>query len=475
MTDLLPGLTSGAHAATPIHVGQTSWTYDDLLGAAAAAGPGVTPYGRVAVHATPSATTVLAVVAAVLAGVEVVPVPPDAGRGELAHLLTDSGVEAWIGAVPADRGSDLPVVALDPDARAPYEPRDVRDSATAMVVYTSGTTGLPKGVVLSRRALAAGLDALADAWDWDARDTLAHGLPLFHVHGLVLGVLGALRLGSGLRHVGRPTPAAYADAVRSGATVLFGVPTLWSRIAASPEDAAALRPARLLVSGSAPLAAPVFDRLEELTGHGVVERYGMSETLVTLATRADTRARAGWVGVPVAGVETRLRDEDGRPVPHDGESVGQLEVRGPSLLDGYLGRPDADAAAWTADGWFRTGDVAVVDADGWHRIVGRASVDLITSGGYRIGAGEVETVLLGHPTVSEVAVVGVPDADLGQRVVAHVVLRDGYAAGDALADELVAHVGAELNAHKRPREVRFVDALPRTALGKVQKAALSAG
>ncbi|MDR6175790.1 fatty acid CoA ligase FadD36 [Nocardioides zeae] len=475
MSDLLTGLTSGVHATARVHVATTTWTYDELLGAAAAAGPLLAPYRRVAVHATPSATTVLAVVGAVLAGVEVVPVPPDAGRSELAHLLTDSAAEAWAGPVPDDRVSGLPVVDLDLGAHACHEPRDVAEDATAMVVYTSGTTGLPKGVVLSRRAVAAGLDALAGAWDWDASDTLAHGLPLFHVHGLVLGVLGALRLGCGLLHVGKPTPAAYADAVRSGATVLFGVPTLWSRIAGSPDDAAALRPARLLVSGSAPLPAPVFDRLRELSGHGVVERYGMSETLVTLATRADAEPRAGWVGVPVAGVATRLRDEDGHPVPHDGESVGQLEVRGPSLLEGYLGRPDADAEAWTADGWFRTGDVAVVDPDGWHRIVGRASVDLIKSGGYRIGAGEVETVLLGHAAVAEVAVVGVPDPDLGQRVVAHVVLRDGYAAGDALAAELVAHVGTELNGHKRPREVRFVAGLPRTALGKVQKAALSAG
>lgn len=481
VSELLTGLTRGG--TTRVTVAGTTWTYDDLLGAASAAAATLDGRRRVAVHATSEPATVLAVVAALLAGVEIVPVPPDSGARELEHILGDSGAEAWLGTTPADpaRTGDLPAVPLDLDARAPYAPSEIADDATALVLYTSGTTGLPKGVLLPRSAVAAGLDGLAEAWAWTSADTLAHGLPLFHVHGLILGVLGPLRLGGGLVHVGRPTPEAYAAAARDGATMFFGVPTIWSRIAEATEEAPALSSARLLVSGSAALPVPVFERLRALTGHDVVERYGMSETLITIATRADASPRAGWVGVPIAGVETRLRDDDGAPVPHDGESVGQLQVHGATLFDGYLNRADADAEVWTDDGWFRTGDVAVVDAEGWHRIVGRESVDLIKSGGYRIGAGEIETVLLGHEAVAEVAVVGEPDADLGQRIVAHVVLRPGAAPGPedvggaSLAAELTSYVGEQLNAHKRPREVRFTTALPRNAMGKVQKKQLVQG
>lgn len=442
-----------------------------LLGAATAVADQLSGRRRVLVLATPTLQTVVAVVGAVLAGVTVVPVPPDSGPGELRHVLDDADPDAWLGP-PLRHGEvpdDRPVLAVDLSDRAATRPASVDPDRTAFVLYTSGTTGLPKGVLLSRRAVAAGLDALARAWDWTGADTLAHGLPLFHVHGLLLGVLGPLRLGGSLVHTGRPTPEAYAQAARSGASVFFGVPTVWHRVAEDPGHAEALRSARLLVSGSAPLPVPLFERLEALTGHRVVERYGMSETLITVATRADGSARAGWVGTPVDGVETRLRAEDGGPVPHDGDSLGRLEVRGATVFDGYLNRPDATAEAWTDDGWFRTGDIAVVDAQGRHRIVGRESVDLIKSGGYRIGAGEIEASLLGHPAVSECAVVGEPDPDLGQRVVAFVVLRAGRRGHETLAADLVDRVASDLSAHKRPREVRFVAALPRNEMGKVQK------
>ncbi|MFI2664580.1 acyl-CoA synthetase [Micromonospora carbonacea] len=423
---------------------------------------------RVAVEATPTLETVVGVVGALLAGAAVVPVPPDAGPLERDHILRDSGATALLAPAGGDRPAGdggPPVIPVDLARRSDTVHPEPDPAATALILYTSGTTGAPKGAVIGRRAVAACLDGLADAWAWTPEDLLVHGLPLFHVHGLVLGVLGPLRLGSRLHHVGRPRPERYAAA---GGTVYFGVPTVWSRIAADPDSARALRPARLLVSGSAALPAAVFADLAALTGHETVERYGMTETLITVSARADGPRRPGTVGVPLPGVRTRLADEHGAALPADGEAMGELQVAGPTLFDGYLGRPDADAATRTPDGWFRTGDVATIGPDGWHRIVGRAATDLIKSGGYRIGAGEVEDALLAHPGVREAAVVGTPHPDLGQQVTAYVV-------GDGVdGPELIDFVARQLSAHKRPREVRLVDALPRNALGKVQKTRLAA-
>lgn len=459
-------IAAGADIPDAVTIDGETLSRGDLLGAATSVAERVAQARRVAVLAEPTVTTVLAVVGCLIAGVTVVPVPPDSGSAELAHILRDSEAQAWLGKAP--EGSELPVIPVRKHARSWHRYAEPAGNATAFVLYTSGTTGAPKGVMLSRAAIAAGLDALIKAWGWTSNDVLVHGLPLFHVHGLILGLLGPLRAGSPLVHTGKPTPRAYADA---RGTMYFGVPTVWSRIVEEPDAARELAKARILISGSAPLPVPVFERLADLTGHAPIERYGMSETMITLSTRPDGERRPGWVGTPVAGVETRLRDESGAPVPHDGESVGGLQVRGPMLFDGYLGKPEVTAENFTADGWFKTGDVAVIDAEGFHRIVGRESVDLIKSGGYRIGAGEIETSLLGHPAVAETAVVGVPDEDLGQRIVAYVVPRAGAPA--ALADELIAHVAGELSVHKRPREVRLVGALPRNAMGKVQKKLLS--
>ncbi|NES16216.1 MULTISPECIES: acyl-CoA synthetase [Micromonospora] len=435
-----------------------------LLESASAVADRIRGLDRVAVEATATLETVVGIVGALLADVTVVPVPPDAGPMERAHILRDSAVAAVLdpAGVEADAGG-LPVVPVSLRDRSATRHREPADDRPALILYTSGTTGLPKGVLLSRRAIAACLDGLADAWSWTPDDLLVHGLPLFHVHGLVLGVLGPLRLGSRLDHVGRPRPERYAAA---GGSLLFGVPTVWSRVCADPAAARALRRARLLVSGSAPLSATVFDGLHALTGHRVVERYGMTETLITVSARADRSRLAGTVGWPLPGVQTRLVDDRLQPVPSDGVAMGELLVRGPTLCDGYLGRPDADAAVRLAGGWFRTGDVATIDPDGRHRIVGRAATDLIKSGGFRIGAGEVEEALLAHPAVREAAVVGVPDDELGQRVTAYVV------ADGAAEPELIDFVARQLAVHKRPRRIHFLDALPRNALGKVQKSRL---
>ncbi|MFY2859643.1 acyl-CoA synthetase [Mycobacterium sp. THU-M104] len=464
LDSLNPALVTATDIADAVRIDGVTLSRGDLLGAATSVAGRVSGADRVAVLATPTAATVLAVTGCLIAGVPFVPVPADVGASERRHMLTDSGVQAWLGPRP-DESEGLSHIPVRLHARSWHRYPEPSPDATAMVIYTSGTTGLPKGVVLSRRAIAADLDALVDAWQWTPEDVLVHGLPLFHVHGLVLGLLGSLRVGNRFVHTGKPTPAGYAQACsQAGGTLYFGVPTVWSRVVADESAARALSSARLLVSGSAPLPVPVFDGLAGLTGHRPVERYGASESLITLSTRADGERRAGWVGLPLPGVQTRLLDEGGGPAPHDGETVGRLQVRGPTMFDGYLNRPDATAEAFDADGWYRTGDVAVVDGDGMHRIVGRESVDLIKSGGYRIGAGEIETVLLGHPGVGEVAVVGLPDDDLGQRIVAYVVGSSGLS-----ADELVNHVAQQLSVHKRPREVRFVESLPRNAMGKVLK------
>jgi fatty acid CoA ligase FadD36 len=421
LASLDPSKVTATDIADAVTIDGAVLSRSDLVGAATSVAERVAGASRVAVLATPTASTVLAITGCLIAGVPFVPVPSDVGAAERRHMLTDSGAQAWLGPEP-DEPEGLPHIPVRLHARSWHRYSEPRPEATAMVIYTSGTTGAPKGVLVSRQAIAADLDALAQAWQWTADDVLVHGLPLFHIHGLVLGLLGSLRVGNRFVHTGKPTPAGYAQACsEAGGTLFFAVPTVWSRVAGDQTAAQALRPARLLVSGSAALPVPVFDRLADLTGHRPIERYGASESLITISTRADGERRPGWVGLPVAGVQTRLLDDNGDPVPHDGETVGKLQVRGPTLFDGYLNRPEATAEAFDADGWYRTGDVAVVDSEGMYRIVGRESVDLIKTGGYRVGAGEIETSLLGHPGVQEAAVVGLPDEDLGQRIVAFVV------------------------------------------------------
>ena len=454
-------VAGGADIGDAVRIAGATLSRSDLVGAATSVAERVAAADRVAVLATPTPATVLAIAGCLIAGVPVVPVPADVGAAERRHILTDSGAQAWLGERPGE-AEGLPHIPVRLHARSWHRYPEPHPDMTALIIYTSGTTGPPKGVVLSRRAVAADIDMLAEAWQWTADDTLVHGLPLYHVHGLVLGLLGSLRIGNRFVHTGKPTPEAYAEA---GGSMYFGVPTVWTRIVGDEAAARALSSARLLVSGSAPLPVPVFDKLAGLTGHQPVERYGATESLITLSTRVDGERRPGSVGLPLTGVQTRLVDEDGATLPHDGETIGRLQVQSPTMFDGYLDKPEATADAFDAD-WYRTGDVAVIDDAGMHRIVGRESVDLIKTGGFRVGAGEIETVLLGHPGVAEAAVIGAPDDDLGQRIVAFVV-------GDADPQALIDYVAQQLSVHKRPREVRLVDALPRNAMGKVLKKELA--
>jgi malonyl-CoA/methylmalonyl-CoA synthetase len=446
-------------------------TYRELRDAAAGVAAAVRPGERVALWAVPEPATVAGVAGALAAGAPVVPLNPKAGARELAHVIADARPAAVI----APPGTALPealagLPRVEPGAGSGDLPAEPDESAPGVILYTSGTTGPPKGAVLSRAAIAHNLDALADAWAWTPDDVLTHALPLFHAHGLILGTLGPLRFGGTMRHLGAFDPAAVADALRGGATMLFGVPTMYHRLAEAAERdrslADALAGARLLVSGSAALPAADHDRIERACGQRIVERYGMSETLMITSVRHDGERRAGYVGVPLSGVEVRVLDDDGAEVPADDTTIGGVFVRSHSLFDGYLNAPEATAEAFS-DGWFATGDLGTRAADGYLRLVGRRSTDLIKSGGYRIGAGEIESALLTFPGVSEAAVRGLPDPDLGERIVAWVVASDDARRPEP--DALIAHVASELTPHKRPREIRFIGELPRNAMGKVRK------
>jgi malonyl-CoA/methylmalonyl-CoA synthetase len=342
-----------------------------------------------------------------------------------------------------------------------------------MLIYTSGTTGKSKGVELSFRALVSNMAALTGAWGWTEADRLLLSLPLFHVHGLGIGIHGGLLSGVTVLLEPRFSPERVVEGfARAGATVFMGVPTMYrmllDHLEAHPDDAEPLRRGRLFTAGSAALPAADLRRFEALTGHRILERYGMSETLITLSNPLFGDRRAGSVGMPVPGCEVRIVGEDGAECA-PGEA-GELRVRGTSLMSGYWRNAAATASAFDGD-WFCTGDVGHRDEDGYVHIVGRKSTDIIKSGGFKISAREIEEVLASHPAVVEVAVFGVADPRWGQAIAAAVV--PGEATDpDRLETRLAEHVAGELADYKKPRHVFVIDALPRNALGKVQKKAL---
>lgn len=470
---LIADIIQAPRVHSKLTIDSETLAHEDLFSRAGAVASEAQERGgaAVAVDAMPTVSTVAAVLGGLAAGVPVVPLPPDGGVSELAHMLRDSGSTAIYTDRPdhyASLGLAVQCRQVPSRSKHPLSPTVSDADATAVVLYTSGTTGQPKGVSLSQAAIRADLKALFDRWQVTPDDTVAHGLPLYHVHGLILGVLGPLMAGAGIIHTGKPTPERYAAARKEGASTYFAVPTVWSRVCRAPVLASALTGARLLVSGSAALPPSVFVPLQEMTGCPVLERYGMTETMITVSTALDRPRLPGMVGWAIEGVDTRIVDEAGTPMEHGAARSGDLQVRGPIMFNGYLHMPEATAASFTEDGWFRTGDVATIDADGCHRIVGRASTDLIKSGGFRIGAGEIEDSLRSHPGVRDCAVIGVPDDDLGQRIEAFVLAEDAAVTEQAL----VNHVACDLSFHKRPRKVHFVSDLPRNHMGKVQKTQL---
>ncbi len=394
-------------------------------------------------------------------------------------VLTDAAHRAVVERAMTDRlavkliGQPAPLGA-GPGPTAPAA--DHPDDAPALMIYTSGTTAKSKGVILPFRSIVGNVSALTDLWGWSSSDRLVLALPLFHVHGLGIGVYGSVLHGMSIDLLPSFDPARVVTAIAEGATVFMGVPTMYRRLVhhldGDPPAANALRAARLFTSGSAALSPDLFTRFETLTGHQIVERYGMSETLFTLSNRLEERRRPGVVGRPVPGVEARIVDEDGRVVAPT--EVGELEVRGGGMMTEYWGKPEETSASFAAGGWFKTGDVVRQDDRGDFQIVGRKSVDIIKSGGFKISAREIEDVLRDHDRVEDVAVVGIPDPEWGQAIVAVAVPVGEPIDADTLPEELVALAAARLAGYKKPRRVVLTKALPRNALGKIQKHVLIA-
>ncbi len=425
---------------------------------------GLGPGDRVVMSAATSYDLVVAHVAALRLGLVVVPVNAAYREREIGAIVTDCEPAAAV-VDSAARGATVqdlapgPVLVVDPTVPLPDGPEPALDATgphdLALLCYTSGTTGAPKGAMLTHGNTLASCEALRLAWRWDEHDRLVLALPLFHVHGLGVGLHGTLLCGGSAVLLPRFDADAVLDAAREhAATLFFGVPTMYARLAASPR-AAELAALRLCVSGSAPLPASLHEELATRAGVRVLERYGMTETVMNVSNPYDGERRPGTVGFPLPGVDVRLDPGD------DGNGAGEILLRGPNVFPGYWRREDATRAAFT-DGWFRSGDVGELDADGYLSIVGRAK-ELIISGGFNVYPREVEDVLLAHPAVAEVAVVGEPSDEWGELVVA-VVVPVGEPPSEA---ELLAHVARDLAPYKQPRRVRFVDALPRNALGKV--------
>jgi malonyl-CoA/methylmalonyl-CoA synthetase len=461
------------------------WTYQRLneraeTFAAALKTWGLAPGDRIALFLGNHPDFLAAYLGTHLADGVVVPVNTRYRRTELHHIFGDAGVrlcftdgegrpelERVRGELPhleeiVERGGGLDTFL---ESAGPYELELPSGDDLAMIAYTSGTTGRSKGAMLLHRNLLANAEAICAAWRWSAEDHLLLTLPLFHAHGLMVGAHGTLVAGASAELRRGFDAAKVYDALLEGRfTMFFGVPTMYARLlreAASRSERP--RPLRLYVSGSAPLSPQAFAEFEEEFGQRILERYGMTETGMNLTNPYKGERRPGTVGQPFPGQEARVVDVKTREHVPAGE-VGEIEVRGPHVFAGYWNLPEATAESFDEEGWFSTGDLGYVSEDGYFTITGREK-ELIISGGYNVYPREVEEVLEGYPGVAEVAVVGVPDPEFGERVAAAVV-RDDPA---LTAEKLEEFCRESLASYKKPRQMVFVDALPRNALGKVLK------
>ena len=395
------------------------------------------------------------------------------GNAEPSLVICDPSVEAALREICARRGTPH-LLTLDWEAGGSFidaaagvterdEPVVCGAGDLAAILYTSGTTGKPKGAMLTHGNLAANGIALRDAWRFTEADVLLHALPIFHAHGLFVACHCALLSGAKmiwLRKFDRE------DVIRElpRATAFMGVPTFYTRLLSGDDFCREpVAHMRLFTSGSAPLLAETFEEFRARTGHAILERYGMTETGMNASNPYDGERRPGTVGFPLPGVDLRVMSDEGAPLAA-GE-VGGLQVRGANVFRGYWRMPEKSAEEFTEDGWFRTGDIAMIDADGYVHLVGRAK-DLIISGGFNVYPKEIEELIDDMPEVLESAVVGVPHADFGEAGVAVVVLRHGFLLDEAT---LVARLKDKVANYKVPKRAFFVESLPRNTMGKVQK------
>ncbi len=463
---------------------------------------GIQPGERVALFLENSPAFVVAYLGTHLASGIVVLVNTQYRQVELSHIMTDAGVRFCVTNAAGEAellsltSAELTtLIIVDPIVNQPstaikhipftdfissgsgYTEQDNNKDSTrfsmpsldapAVLAYTSGTTGRAKGALLLHRNVISNIAAVTTAWHWTDDDRLLLMLPLFHTHGLMVGMHGTLFTGASviLRRKFDAVDCLTTLHNDPSITLFFGVPTMYTRLLAEAEHGGIpLHMPRLFVSGSAPLSSQLFNRFVHIFGQRILERYGMTETIMNLTNPYEGERRAGTVGGPFPGQEARVVDVTSRqPLP--AEEIGEIEVRGPHVFVGYWNQPAATAEAFSADGWFKTGDLGWCSSDGYYTITGRAR-ELIISGGYNIYPREVEDVLEAHADVAEVAVVGLPDADMGEQVVAVIVPNAGCTPGAA---SIIAFCRERLASYKKPRQVVFVPVLPRNALGKVQK------
>jgi len=450
--------------------------------AAALVAAGVKPGDRVAVQAPKTVAMLELYVATLLSGAVFLPLNTAYMATEVAYFLGDAEPRIFVcdparldALAPVAKGcgvGEVWTLGADEtgslvdrrDAEATGFDAVARDEKDlAAILYTSGTTGRSKGAMLSHLALASNSQTLTEIWRFTRDDVLIHALPIFHTHGLFVATNVTLMAGCSAIFM-RGFDADDVLKVMPDATALMGVPTFYTRLLERPSLGDGARHMRLFISGSAPLLAETHWRWHEKTGHVILERYGMTETSMNTSNPYEGERRAGTVGFPLPGVELKVTDpETGADVAPGG--VGMVEVRGPNLFSGYWRMPEKTAEELRANGFLITGDIGQIDRDGYLSIVGRAK-DLIITGGLNVYPKEVELVIDALSNVAESAVIGVPHADLGEAVVAVVVLNAG---AEMTRDEVVEGTSAALARFKRPRDVIFVPELPRNTMGKVQK------